>query len=739
MDNFPIVKTSAIEIKGKAKSGKIKVVKYDRSFLSLIIQNTKAKGFYSDLKNYFLTFEKVKARTAWGAENFMVGSEAVVRLVVRGGTLCVLLALDPNAYNQKDYPHLDYSDDKDYHTTPFFIPVRNAAEFKIARRMAAEAFTLRCVYTVDFPARTDYVSALPMQKDEALVKKGFIKKSESEMSEADAKKAIAAAIEAEAEEEKIFEFFDAKKPVKKKEEQPAEPDDPDAIERSDEEDTLYEITDDGVLTTIYYDRSFTARIIQNERAKHFYSEIKNFALSFGLKSRRVKSRVSWRGDRFYFGRTPYFYAKVRGKTLCLYLALDPAAYDRNIYHQIDVSDRKCYQKTPMMLRVKSDLGLKKARRLIAAMLTAGGLDGKELLAVDYVAMYPYEETEPLIERKLIKRVERKPWDIPKREPDPEEVEFELAEDPTAEEPLEDDAITESEPEEVIEEEIEEPVEESEEPNEEEDDQEEIEDVDFELAESEEPEEGENDPTDEEEDEEETEEVEFELAEEDEGEVEEVSFELADEGSDDEAEEVSFELVEEEPLSDESGMEAYAAADSEGRYVTLKKYVRGFVAKMRQGDQSRKDYYARIKARLLSFKGIKLSESFAGDAFKKGSRVLVKSRIRGKTLCLFFALNVDSYKESVYHQKYKGDTKAYASTPMMIRVKSELGMKRALRLIAELERNYLLAPGEHVSTRDVRETFLYEETAELVKQGLIKTRLVTVTEDEAKELLKKKAK
>ena len=230
MENFPI-KTNKIEIKGKTKNGKVKVIKYDRSFLSLIIQNPKAKGYYADLKNYFLSYEKVRSRTAWGAENFMVGSEAVVRLIVRAGTLCVLLSLDPEAYSQKEYPHLDYSDSKDYHTTPFFIPVRNAAEFKLARRMASEAFTLRCVYTMEFPARTDYVAALPMQRDEALVKKGFIKKTESLLSEADSKKAIAAAIQEEAEEEKELELIDKKKPQKKKvKETPAE----EEIERSDE-------------------------------------------------------------------------------------------------------------------------------------------------------------------------------------------------------------------------------------------------------------------------------------------------------------------------------------------------------------------------------------------------------------------------------------------------------------------------------------------------------------------------
>ena len=536
--------------------------------------------------------------------------------------------------------------------------------------------------------------------------------------------------------------------------------------------------------TICFDRSFTSRIIQNEKAKHYYGEIKNYALSFGLKSRRVKSRISWRADRFYFGRTPYFYAKVRGKTLCLYLALDPAAYENRIYHHTDVSDKKCYQKTPMMIRVKSDLGLKKARKLIAEMLTAAGLEGKELMSVDYPAMYPYEETDALIERNLIKRVERKPWEPPiKDKEELEEVEFDLADEPIEiplEQEISEEPTTEAEstdepieiPETPIEaapqeEAAEEPAvaeepEIAEEPEEEEtetdepaeeapeagDPEAEDAEEEDEPAEEEEPEEVEfeleDEPEDEENDEEDdVEDVDFELMDDAEKDAEEVGFDLVEDASPEEdAEEVSFELMEAEPspaLEDRSGMEAYTAEQRMGRYVTLRKYERGFTAKMRQGTRERKDYYAKIKARLLSYKGVKVSESFSGDSFKKGSKTLLKSRIRGKTLCLFYALNPDDYKVTIYHQQYKGDTKAYVSTPMMIRVRSEQGMKRALRLIEEMERNYALIAGEHVSTKDVRQTYVFEETPALVEQGLIKTKLVTVTEYEAEALLKKKTK
>ena len=714
MENVPS-KTDLVQIKGKAKNGKVKLLKLDRSFMSRVIQGDKIKRFYEEVKNYCLSFEKVKARTAWGAESFSVGNETVVRLIVVGGALCVCLALNPDDYAQKDYPHGDRSSKKEFAATPMLLPVRSAQEAKLARRLIAEAFTSRCVYTQEFPIWTDYAASLLNQKDEALIKKNLIKVSESEVSEAEAQKAIASAAKQEEEEaQEIEKIGGEKKPrapkkpskPKKVEEEPAteapvaEPalveetapaeevtleveekteaaEGPEEKETEEETDTVFELASDGLVIEVKYDRSFLSRIIQNQKAKEYYSEVKNYALSFGLKS-----RPSWKADSFYLGRNTYVVAKVRGKTLNLFLALDPKAYEESVYHQVDVSDKKTYEKTPMMLRVKSDLGLKKAKKLIEEMLTAAGLAEKETESVDYVSMYPYEETDALIEKKLIKRFERhldaqesaaviERGEV-RSEPEIEEVVFELVEEPEIE-----DVVFElaEEPVPVVEAPAEEPVEES---------------------------------------------------------APEPKEEKA--SDDDEEEDVTFEIVE-EPATEAQAEDVDAGA-AEEKLVTLKKYVRGFAAKMKQGDQERKDYYAEIKAKLLSYKGVRLLESFSGDGYKKGMQPLLKSRIRGKTLCLFFALDTDSYKQTIYRQQYKGDTKAYAATPMMVRVKSEQGLRRALRLVEELEKNYDLKPGTPADLVAVRGEFLFEETEPLVEKGLIKTRTVKVTEAEAERLLKK---
>lgn len=501
-----LLQTDLVQIKGKAKNGKVKLVKLDRSFMSRVIQGDKIKRFYEEVKNYALSFEKVKARTSWGAESFSVGNETVIKLVVTGGALCVCLALSPKEYAQKEYPHGDWSAKKDFAATPMLMPVRTAQEAKLARRLIAEAFTSRCVYTQEFPVWTDYAASLLNQKDEALIKKNLIKVSESEVSEADAQKALAAAAkQQEAEEQELESIAAVKKPrapKKPKKEKPAEP--------------------------------------------------------------------------------------------------------------VPVS----------------------------------------------AAPAPVEEAPAAPQEEA---------------PEIEDVVFELAEEP----------------------------------------EDQIEEVVFELAE------------------EPAREAEPEVEPEPEAE----SATVPATENEDEEEDVEFEIV--AAPAEEGQTEPSDGEKAEEKMVTLKKYVRGFAAKMKQGDQDRKDYYAEIKAKLLSYKGVRLSESFSGDGYKKGMQALLKARIRGKTLCLFFALDTDSYKQTVYRQQYKGDTKAYAATPMMVRVKSEQALKRALRLVEELEKNFELQPGTPVDLVAVRGEFLYEETESLLQKGLIKSRTVKVTESEAKRLLDKK--
>ena len=176
---------------------------------------------------------------------------------------------------------------------------------------------------------------------------------------------------------------------------------------SDDEHMPGELGDlDGVdfENMMKYNRSFIARIIQSDDdCKQYYGAVKHALLSY----KKVNSNVAWGNERFNKGRETIARMKIRGKTLVIYLALDPNEYKTSVYHHVDVSDNKSVLGTPMMIKVKSPLGVRKAIRLIDEMLAKRNGEKRELPERDYAAMYPYETIEELIEDGLVKDVRKK--------------------------------------------------------------------------------------------------------------------------------------------------------------------------------------------------------------------------------------------------------------------------------------------------------------------------------------------
>lgn len=162
--------------------------------------------------------------------------------------------------------------------------------------------------------------------------------------------------------------------------------------------------DDGVdfENMMKYNRSFIARIIQSsDEHKEYYGRVKTALLSYA----KVNSNLAWGAERFNKGRETIARFKIRGKTLCLYLALNPTEYRYSVYHHIDVSGNQSMNGTPMMIKIKSPRGVKKAIRLIDDMLEQrGGIKRAKSFERNYAAMYPYESIEELIEDGLVKDV-----------------------------------------------------------------------------------------------------------------------------------------------------------------------------------------------------------------------------------------------------------------------------------------------------------------------------------------------
>ena len=192
-------------------------------------------------------------------------------------------------------------------------------------------------------------------------------------------------------------------------------------EESETASVLYEVDDDGTPITrhfipdvipaedeesyragkLVYNKSFQAKYIQSpDEEKNWYIHIKNELLSY----KNVKSRLSWRKETFRIGREIVAKITIRGRTLCLYLPLNPKDYDGSKYIVEDASNVVAFEDTPLLYRIRSHRRSEYACELIEKVMANIGAEKGESPDVDYYL--PYEGIVELIEKDLIRRVIR---------------------------------------------------------------------------------------------------------------------------------------------------------------------------------------------------------------------------------------------------------------------------------------------------------------------------------------------
>ena len=130
----------------------------------------------------------------------------------------------------------------------------------------------------------------------------------------------------------------------------------------------------GWVQKLRFDKSFTAKLIlSDERVKEYYAEIASEILGY----EKIRSRTSWSGVCFSAGRERFASVAMAGKTLCLYLAVDPETLSSGKYKAKNVESVKKRAKTPALLRIKSDGAKRHALKLIAAAAENFGLKQKK--------------------------------------------------------------------------------------------------------------------------------------------------------------------------------------------------------------------------------------------------------------------------------------------------------------------------------------------------------------------------
>ena len=103
--------------------------------------------------------------------------------------------------------------------------------------------------------------------------------------------------------------------------------------------------------------------------KSNYNELKSELMAYGLKS-----RVSNSGDTFRLHKVTYVKIAIAGKSLKLYMALDPKEYADSTLPIADVGAKNTYKDIPFVFKVKSPLSMRRAKQLIADLMDKHDLE-----------------------------------------------------------------------------------------------------------------------------------------------------------------------------------------------------------------------------------------------------------------------------------------------------------------------------------------------------------------------------
>lgn len=115
--------------------------------------------------------------------------------------------------------------------------------------------------------------------------------------------------------------------------------------------------------------------------------------------------MSWKWETYRLGKKTLVKIRLRGKTLSLNLALNPKDYENTKYHVENMKEIFAYSDIPCLYRIKSERRVRYAKDLIDKVMKQNEVFLKDTYEKkNYALEYPYETTEALIERKLIKEL-----------------------------------------------------------------------------------------------------------------------------------------------------------------------------------------------------------------------------------------------------------------------------------------------------------------------------------------------
>ncbi len=346
------------------EKGNIFQIRFIKSFTAKLIQSTdETKKYYEELKNEVLSYRKTNSRISWHYDAVNSGRNYVLKFAIRGKTLCVYLPLNADDYVDSKYK-VEKAESKRYEDVPCLYRIKNDRRLDYAKELIAVVANNLGLEKGE--EHHEVYSNLPYEPNKPLVARGLIKEQKIQVNKPATEPAIL-----------------------------------ETKTNSDGDEVEIVRDEKGNIFQIRFIKSFTAKLIQSpEETKKYYEELKNEVLSY----KKTNSRVSWHYDAINSGREYVLKFAIRGKTLCVYLPLDPEKVEEK--YKVERSESKKFEEVPCLYRIKNDRRCSYAKELIAVVANNLGLEKGEEQHEVYSNL-PYEENKPLIVRGLIKELKVK--------------------------------------------------------------------------------------------------------------------------------------------------------------------------------------------------------------------------------------------------------------------------------------------------------------------------------------------
>ncbi|MBR2612959.1 MAG: hypothetical protein IKC72_07815, partial [Clostridia bacterium] len=147
-------------------------VRYRHSFLSKLIQSDKElQQIYTEIKNLLLSYRGVKARMSFANETFKKAKVHISKLNVKGKSLTVELALNPENYSIQKYHFIDNSAKNP--ELPMMMKVRSERSLRYCLELIEEQMRVLGLEKDDTYIAQDFT--MPYETTEELAKRGLVK------------------------------------------------------------------------------------------------------------------------------------------------------------------------------------------------------------------------------------------------------------------------------------------------------------------------------------------------------------------------------------------------------------------------------------------------------------------------------------------------------------------------------------------------------------------------------------